>query len=317
MKNKTILFSILLLAYGHLYSQPARMAVMRINPFISTSLSSSDAAMMERLVVSYIAELDMFRIIDTAGQEMALSEAESALSLGSANNIILPLSADFIMSGTLGKIGDLFILTLEVTKVSSGEKLSVSDTAKTISDIVLRAKDLTKALLRVENSQDAQIASTASQGVLGPADSPQNGAVMADNPEIPAYWDKPEIRDLTGSWNGDKGIETIRILQNSTAIAVLSGGGIVKLRLKIDKSSITVMQDQPNDPVMYRSSGISFADAKKISELARPMEWQFKLSSDKNTLSGIKATSAVSGRASSLQVDNNYSREAVWTRINP
>jgi len=317
MKNKTMLFSILLLAFGHLYSQPARMAVMRINPFVATSLSSSDAAMMERLVVSYIAELNMFRIIDAAGQEMALSEAESAISLGNASNMVLPLSADFIMSGTLGKIGDLFVLTLEVTKVSSGEKLSVSDTAKTISDIVLRAKDLTKTLLRGENSRDAQTAAAVSQDLSSPDAITQSIGIIEDRPELPSYFGNPQIRDLLGTWKGDKGIETIRILQNSTAIAVLSGGGILKLRIKIDQSSITVMQDQPNDPVMYRSSGISFADAKKISELARPMEWQFKLASDKNILSGIKATSAVSGRASSLQVDNNYSREAVWTRINP
>jgi hypothetical protein len=120
---------------------------------------------------------------------------------------------------------------------------------------------------------------------------------------------------LAGSWKGDKGLETVRIFPNGTGLAVLSGGGTLKVRVSTSGDTVFIDQDQPNDVNLYRAASVTLEMARRIAAQARPMRWTFTLSADGLTLSGIKASVAISGSGSALTVDNNYEREASWTRI--
>jgi hypothetical protein len=131
----------------------------------------------------------------------------------------------------------------------------------------------------------------------------------------PAVFKAPVISNLVGTWKGDKGLENVRLLPNGTGIAVLSGGGTMKVRITINADQILVVQDQPNDAAMYKSAFVSFDVAKKIAAQARPMRWVFTLSPDGLKLDGTKESVSISGDGSSLKVDNTYQREATWVRI--
>ncbi|MBN2873753.1 MAG: hypothetical protein JXM71_01560, partial [Spirochaetales bacterium] len=87
----------------------SRQPILRMAPFVGTGVGSSEASMLERLVSSYIVELKVFRVIDDKGQVLALSETEAALGLGAETSVSAPLAADYIVTGTLGKIGDLYV----------------------------------------------------------------------------------------------------------------------------------------------------------------------------------------------------------------
>jgi hypothetical protein len=264
---------------------------------------------MERLVASYIVEIKAFRVIDAQGQELALNETETALNLGMSTPAVAPLSADYIVSGTLGKIGEIYVFTLDATKVSSGEKLSVSDTALALSDIVLRSRDLTRSLFGRKD------------GAAGPysmpaLDSSQQTTATVQSASPPPNWKStPRMADISGSWRGDKGLETIRVFQNGTGLAVLTGGGTLKIRITIKDDLIQVLQDQPNDPTLYRSPSVNFEMARRIAAEARPMRWLFRLEASGQTLSGAKESIAISGSGSDIKVDNSYVRDASWTRI--
>lgn len=286
----------------------SRQPVLRISPFSDSGASSSEASMLERLVNSYIVELKLFRVIDAKGQELALIETEAALSLGSTTVASTPLTADFILGGMLGKIDDLYIFTLENTKVSSGEKLAVSDTANTVSDIVLRARDLTRSLF--EKQETPAVSSSLPLQTTTLASASGNFEAV----EI-AVFKSPAISNLVGTWKGDKGLENVRLLPNGSGIAVLSGGGTLKVRITINSDQILVVQDQPNDASMYKSAFVSFDVAKKISAQARPMRWVFTLSPDGLKLDGTKESVSISGDGTTLKIDNNYQREATWVRI--
>jgi hypothetical protein len=271
-----------------------------MSPLTASGIGESEASMLERLIVSYIAELRQFRIIDAKGQDLALSETESALSLGVTSLAALPLAADYIVTGALGKIGEVFIITLENTKVASGEKISVSDTALTISDIVLRSKDLTLSLFG-----------------RTPAAKPVQGSVTVQSPASISepVREKPLMSELVGTWRGDKGLETVRIFQNGTGLAVLSGGGTLKLRISIDTDTIIVMQDQANTPSMFRTGTVTLEMARKLTEEARPMRWVFKLSENGQHLWGSKETVSISGSGAAMQIDNTYVRDASWAKL--
>lgn len=285
----------------------ARQPVLRLSPFVDAGVGSSEASMIERLIASYIVELRAFRVVDSQGQEMALTETEAALSLGSGAPQAIPLTADYIISGSIGKIGEIFAFTLDITKVTSGEKLTVSDTAVSISDIVLRARGLTRSLFGRQDSP-------ATLPLTVTSDKPPS-LVEADKASTVDKRLSPSVSDISGSWRGDKGLETVRLFPNSTGLAVLSGGGTLKLRVSISGDSIEIAQDQPNDATMYRASSVTFEMARRIASQARPMRWLFTLSSDGQRLSGTKESIAISGSGASMVVDNNYARDASWARI--
>lgn len=317
MRKGTLAIALLFIALGQSFGQ-TRQPVLRVAPFSGAGVGASEASTMERLVASYIVELKAFRVIDAQGQELALSETEAALNLGSASAVAAPLSADYIVSGTLGKIGDIYVFTLDTTKVSSGEKLSVSDTAVSLSDIVLRSRELTRSLFGRKDATTASYgmpvtadgqptATTASTPTSSPASQPEQST--------PTWKPSPRIADMAGSWRGDKGLETVRVFQNGTGLAVLTGGGTLKLRISISSGVIEVIQDQPNDPTLYRSPSVSFDMARRIAAQARPMRWIFRMDSAGQLLLGTKESIAISGSGPDIQVDNTYVREASWSRI--
>lgn len=320
MVRRTVAIILLASALARAAAQPAQ-PVLRIAPFESSGMSPSEASMMERLVSSYVAELRRFRLIDASGQDLALSETETALSLGASVQGSLPLSADYVLSGAIGRLGDLYMLTIDITKVATGEKLSVSDTAASVSDIVLRARTLTRSLF---GESIGGPPAGAQPGSPDPAprsveatraSAEPSGSSPEETAKAAVVVESPTVGEIVGMWRGDKGLETVRIFANGTALAVLSGGGTLKLRISIDGSAVVFLQDQPNDPSMYRSSAWGFDQARRIAAAARPMRWILYLSDDRSALSGTKETTAVSGTGSELRIDNDYVRDASWARI--
>jgi hypothetical protein len=305
-------------------SAQSRQGIVRISPFTGSGIPASELATLERLVASHVAELRLFRVIDDAGRELALGETEIALSLGYQSNTSMPLAADIILSGHLGRIGDLYVFTLENTRVSSGEKISVSDTGFSINDVVLRTRSLTRNLFgRAEetaSSQPGGSTQASSHGTLPSPEARPAEPVTSDNPAMVALPDNnyiltPSLAQIAGTWRGDRGLETVRLFPNGTGMAVLSGGGSMRLRISLEADAVVVSQDQANDAAMYRSPNISFDIATRIASLARPMKWRFRLSTNGQTLEGVKESVLVSGTSTALTVDNDYVREAVWSRI--
>lgn len=295
----------------------SRQAVVRVTKFAASGVGDGEAAMFERLIVSYIVELKSFRVVDAQGQEAALSETEAALGSGQSAVTVAPLVADFIVGGSLGRIGELYVAALEITRVSSGEKLSVSDTALSIGDIVLRARDLTNSLFGKSPPPQAAAKSPADPKpdpkASAASQAPVTGAYAAASAD-PARA-APQIQDLAGSWRGDKGLETIRIFANGSGLAVLSGGGTMKLKVSIAGPTVTVEQDQPNDVAMYRAPSVTLETARAIARQARPMRWVFSLSADGMSLRGTKESVSISGTGAGVSVDNAYVRDASWSRI--
>lgn len=316
IRNVALLMTIFTLAV----SAQSRQGIVRISPFTGSGIPASELATLERLVASHVAELRLFKVIDDAGREMALGETELALSLGYQSTPLVPLAADFILSGHLGRIGDFFIFTLENTRVSSGEKISVSDTGFSINDVVLRTRTLTRNLFGKADEVASNQPSGVAKGSSQPPTAKPTGIITSDSPAMSilpgnSYVQTPTLTQAAGTWRGDRGLETIRLFPNGTGMAVLSGGGNMKLRVSLDGDAVVIAQDQANNAAMYRSSNIGFDMATRIASLARPMKWIFRLTVDGQILEGMKESILVSGTSTSLTVDNNYVREASWSRI--
>jgi hypothetical protein len=270
--------------------------VLRIAEFRGEGMLSGEAAALQSLITSYVVELKMFRVIDSGGQELALRESETAVQLGNAKEIA-PLSADYILSARTEALGSLYVFTMDITKASTGEKKSVSDTFSSENDVILSVRRLTRSLFE---KQDALGSTSVGK------DKPT--AQIALNPA-------PSLALLSGTWKGDKNVDRTTILPDGRGYAVLSSGVRMSLKVAVDGPRVIVTQNQPNSPDFYRPS-LDLKSARTVAQGARPWRWVFSLSADGNSLSGMKESVFVTVNEKGLvTLDNNYVRDAVWVKL--
>jgi len=293
-------------------AQEAR-TVLRVRPFGGDALSSGEAGAAQNLVTSYVVELKSFRVIDAEGQELALKEAETAVQLGVPKDIS-PLAADFILSANAQAAGGLIVFTMDLTKVSSGEKRSVSETVPSVNDLLLALRRVTRSLFGQAESPQAPAAGVAPGPEAAPL--PESAASAAAAADAQAFVAEPSLAMVTGTWKGDKGLDRVSIFRDGRGIAVLSSGNSMRVRASIAEGKIIVAQDQPNAPEFYKSSGLGLKAARAIAAKARPWRWIFSLDEDKSSLVGIKESVFVKiDEKGAVTVDNNYVREARWSRL--
>jgi len=278
--------------------------ILRVAGFGGDGILPGEAVALQNLVTSYVIELKLFRVIDESGQELALREAETAMQLGVSKELA-PLAADYVLSGKASKIGSFIIFTMDVTRVTSGEKKSVADAFSTVNDLILAAHRLTGSLFdRQPNPQAAAPNPTppaATEQVIAqpPADS---------NPS-------PSLALLSGTWKGDKNLDRVTILPDGRGFAILASGTRMAVKASIEGSTIVIVQNQPNSPDFYRP-GLDPKSARKVSEAARPWRWVFTLAQDGSKLSGVKESVFVSvSEKGAVSIDNSYVRDAVWKKL--
>ncbi|MCX7025845.1 MAG: hypothetical protein NT080_14700 [Spirochaetes bacterium] len=315
---KRIMILGLLFAYvlAALAAQP-KLPVVRIEPFTGDALPESELRTFERLIVSYIGELKTFRVIDSGGQEMAIREAEAALLMGS-DKAIEPLAADFILTGKVGKIAEIYSLILEITKVSSGETRSSSKTGQGINDLVIKSRSLTYSLF------DRAVAdASSSPGTTPPGAKTAPGSASPSVPGTalptasPSYEAvrNPTLDMVEGQWKGDRSVDRFRIFRNGTGLAFLSNRVTMKIRILVENDIIIIVQDQPNSASFYQAPGISFDTARKAASQARPMRWILSLDESGNILFGRKETITISVSGDAVSVDNGFVRESILERM--
>lgn len=288
-----IVLAIFLLIFSYVYAQQQQF-VIKIAKFTSDILSNEELTTLEKIVASYVAELGQFRIIDSRGQEIALTEIENSLAMG---NSVQPqiLSAHYIITMHIGKINQSYAITIDIVKTATGEKRTKTEIVSSLNEILLTIRPMLYSLMGIQ-------AVSTTQSVPTEAAEYNFKSTIA-------------VSDIVGIWKGDRGIETVRLYGDKTGIVVLTSGKTFKVKYQIINDTLIVEQNQKNFPEMYVTQTITLATAKIIAQKARPQKWIFKLSESGQMLIGIKESIYVTGSGNSITVDNTYVREAVWSKL--
>ncbi|MBU0936715.1 MAG: hypothetical protein KKI09_12680 [Spirochaetes bacterium] len=314
--TRLIIFLIIMVTTAGVFAQV--VPVVRINTFSGEGISQAELYTLERLVASHIVELRSFRVTDDSGRALVLSEVLNTLALGVDNSVIATenlLLADYIVSGSVLKAGEMYVVSLSNTRVSSGETLMVSDTYNSVNDMILRSRILTRNLFQRQDSGSSDVETVQSPGVNQALT--RSGDQLPEVEEVQAvvnYNIRPEAADLVGTWRGDRNLESVRLFINGTGVAVMSAGGTLRLKYTIKGEWIEIVQNQVNDPRLYRTENIDHPLALQIAKQARAFRWEFRLSEDGSSLIGIKHGVAISGTVSAIQVDNTYTSEIQWLK---
>ncbi len=126
----------------------------------------------------------------------------------------------------------------------------------------------------------------------------------------------PTFPLISGKWKGDKGLESITINKNGKAEAAIDGWNTMQLKVDIQGNNVIVRQNEPNAPKLYMGV-FPYETAVQLVNKVRPMTWVFQLSEDGSRLEGVKETSYIEvSDGKVINVDNSYTRKAVWTKMN-
>ncbi len=268
--------------------------VLSVLPFDYQGVGEDETKTIEKLVQSYISEFDVFRLIATSDRDRILSEREFAISVQSDPSSLSAigdlLSADYLLNGSVGAVGDNRVITLSVIKVKTGEKKSLSSVHRSISELALGTRDLVARLFERGEEVSAELPAEESQSVI------------------------PTETDIIGNWRGDKGVEAIKILRGGRAFALLSSNAQMELSYTIVGTEIRFTQNSPNTILFYHP--VPYKIAAQLVDIAKPMEWRFQLAAKGMVLRGTKSSSAVRyDQDRIIEVMHGASREAEWTRL--
>lgn len=291
MKNNRlqVVFASFFLLFIPLALSAQELPVLGILPFESSEIQPDECQTIEYLIQSYVSRLEMFRLVRDSDRDKVLAELEFTLKSadGTYEKAGELLAADYLLSGAIGSLEGNWVLTLEVLTVNSGEKKSVSNIYKSMSELALDSHALVRQLFVTKDAETTQVE-------------------VAQKKTI-------EAESLYGLWQGDSGVEYVRILTGNRALAILSSGAQMELSYRIDGTQVVFNQTSPNNLRYFYPA--PYAIAVQLVEIAEPVRWEFSLSADGKRLSGTKFGTAVRyEREKILEVYRGRHRDAEWTK---
>jgi len=190
MQRKRIAVTVMLglLACSLAYSQTGdAKPVIAVLDFQLSGVSAQESVIFVDSITSYIVETQRFRVIDRSQRKNLLSEIEFASSdctdEGCQLKIGRMLSANDILVGSLGKIGDRYLLTIRMLNVETGEALqSVTERYRSLNDLIDNSQALTYKLVGVQDPQKpAPTATSAKPAKPAKEDAPAAAAAKTAN----------------------------------------------------------------------------------------------------------------------------------------
>lgn len=133
----------------------------------------------------------------------------------------------------------------------------------------------------------------------------------ANNSET-SFKEVTSIDSLSGSWQGEEGIERIEVMRGGRAIAVLNGGTSIFLHLTISDGYLVVKQS--GKPNMRQFGSIPDEIAKKIIEFNKTPSWKFLISENNKVLSGEKTDLKVVYSGDEITSTKDIIKNVKWVR---
>ncbi len=157
MKAKSIIIVFLLIFVFPAFSQ-AEKPVISILDFELSNVAKSDAQVIMNYLSAYLVNSGKFRVIDRSQRDIILSEFEFSLSgctdISCQVEVGKMLAADELLVGSIGEIGDRFLLTLKIIDVESSETVkNISRKYLDINTLIDDCSSLVLGLIGLENGE--------------------------------------------------------------------------------------------------------------------------------------------------------------------
>ncbi len=276
------------------------------------NISESEVRVLENRLTSHlaqIAELENYSIIIPNNRFEILTALEQIDLERNPTALSRYVSAHGVVLGAVDVADGRYFVELKLLRSAEGRVVaSVTAEYNSFSRLLEGAGNIVFSVFGFEEPV-GEAAATARPETID--DGP---SATRPSPEDRRRSDL-EYADVAGLWQGDRGLETVRVFTDGTASASLDEVNTIRLRVTLSNGTVTFRQDEPNAPKLYMNT-FPYSISTQIVDLARPMSWIFTMSGDGNRLVGIKETTLFHiDRGQVVRADNTYTREAVWERI--
>lgn len=306
-----------LLSAGHAFAQSQMVFAFVGVKSVNDTASQTDVRVLENRLTAYLVEVadrKDYGLIIPNNREQVLKEIDfsgtNPVSRLQAGKLV---AASGLVAGALNRTGTRFSLELALVSVDNGDTLSqVSEDYDGYDRLLNASRSLVYGLFQITAPG---IASEGGQSARGSGTGSGSTAPHAGSGAGGSYVRHPTLSMIAGTWKPDRGITSVTIREDGTAVATIDPNNVMALSVAIDGDSVVVRQDEPNAPKMYISL-YPYSIAVQIVQLARPMRWTFRLDSSGNLLRGVKDGSMFRiEHGSIVSVDNTYRRPATWERM--
>lgn len=260
-----------------LYASPT-VGVFKLE---SKNITEQTTATISNAIFSFVKELKKYDIVDMRSTPVTETDAQQRFDYvfaGKITGLENGIQLELMLKNSSDKI------TRRISKIYQSVNLILLDSRVLVSDIFDKSVNLSVTY----NPEDS--------------DSKENSEVE----------EVKNIDILSGSWQGEEGLERVELMRGGRGIALLSSGITILLQIRIHEGYLTI--NQSGRPMPRQFINLPDEIAKKAAEMGKTPSWKFLVSADNKILVGEKTDIEIIYHGNTLVSVNEVIKKVRWIK---
>ena len=260
-----------------LYASPT-VGVFKLE---SKNITEQTTATISNAIFSFVKELKKYDIVDMRSTPVTETDAQQRFDYvfaGKITGLENGIQLELMLKNSSDKI------TRQISKIYQSVNLILLDSRVLVSDIFDKSVNLSVTY----NPEDS--------------DSKENSEVE----------EVKNIDILSGSWQGEEGLERVELMRGGRGIALLSSGITILLQIRIHEGYLTI--NQSGKPMPRQFINLPDEIAKKAAEMGKTPSWKFLVSADNKILVGEKTDIEIIYHGNTLVSVNEVIKKVRWIK---
>ena len=258
-----------------LYASPT-VGVFKLE---SKNITEQTTATISNAIFSFVKELKKYDIVDMRSTPVTETDAQQRFDYvfaGKITGLENGIQLELMLKNSSDKI------TRRISKIYQSVNLILLDSRVLVSDIFDKSVNLSVTY----NPEDS--------------DSKEDSEVE-------------EVKNiLSGSWQGEEGLERVELMRGGRGIALLSSGITILLQIRIHEGYLTI--NQSGKPMPRQFINLPDEIAKKAAEMGKTPSWKFLVSADNKILVGEKTDIEIVYHGNTLVSVNEVIKKVRWIK---
>lgn len=260
-----------------LYASPT-VGVFKLE---SKNITEQTTATISNAIFSFVKELKKYDIVDMRSTPVTETDAQQRFDYvfaGKITGLENGIQLELMLKNSSDKI------TRRISKIYQSVNLILLDSRVLVSDIFDKSVNLSVTY----NPEDS--------------DSKENSEVE----------EVKNIDILSGSWQGEEGLERVELMRGGRGVALLSSGITILLQIRIHEGYLTI--NQSGKPMPRQFINLPDEIAKKAAEMGKTPSWKFLVSADNKILVGEKTDIEIIYHGNTLVSVNEVIKKVRWIK---
>ena len=260
-----------------LYASPT-VGVFKLE---SKNITEQTTATISNAIFSFVKELKKYDIVDMRSTPVTETDAQQRFDYvfaGKITGLENGIQLELMLKNSSDKI------TRRISKIYQSVNLILLDSRVLVSDIFDKSVNLSVTY----NPEDS--------------DPKENSEVE----------EVKNIDILSGSWQGEEGLERVELMRGGRGIALLSSGITILLQIRIHEGYLTI--NQSGKPMPRQFINLPDEIAKKAAEMGKTPSWKFLVSADNKILVGEKTDIEIVYHGNTLVSVNEVIKKVRWIK---